>query len=706
MEKTLELVCGIDIGGTFTDSVLQDSDGTVVYGKALTSYHDGFESGFFNSIEAAGEQLGLSPSEVFEKLTRISHGSTVATNIVVERNGSKIGLLTTKGHEDAIIMMRGLGRIAGETHENILKVAEIPKPDPLVSRQKIKEITERIDSNGEVVVSLNEEDVRNAARQLVQEGVEAIAISFLWSFKNPAHEMQAKAIVEEIAPNLFVTCGHEVSQTLGEYERTVAAVINAYVGPTTSQYLEKIQNGIAARGSSSSFLIMQCHGGMFPAVRSRQAPVLTIGSGPVGGMIGCASLVKELGYRNIIATDMGGTSFDVGLVVEGQPLTSDQNIVDKFFYHAPNVRIVSIGAGGGSIAWRDSFSGGLRLGPESAKASPGPACYGLGGENPTTTDADLLLGYIDPNKTFGTGSGRGLRLRKDLAEKGIGRLAESLDMSTIEVAQGIVDVANTMMANLIQNEIIGQGLDPRDFVVVSYGGAGPVHAAAYAKDLGIKTVVIPGEVSAVWSAFGISISDIRYEKEMQMGLLSPFNPNELEENFFTLEKEATETVQQEIGKEANIEFRRFAKVRYQSQRHSLEVPVELGTIDDQQVQQLINNFRNMYEARYGTAAVLPGARMEIESIRSEPTISVWKPERKLMENSGETPPQESHKEKREVYFGRGRSAVLAEIYDGTKLLAENIVHGPAVIDLPGTSIVIDEGQKVRKTERGDYIMSL
>lgn len=700
-----ELVCGVDIGGTFTDCVLLDLDGNVVYGKALTSYKDGFESGFFNSIEAAGEQMGLSSGEVFQRLSRISHGSTVATNIVTERNGSKVGLITTKGHEDTIIMMRGLGRVAGETPENILKVVEIPKPDPLISRQQIKGISERMDCNGDVVVELNEQEIREAVRNLINSKVEAISISFLWSIKNPLHELRAKEIIQEMAPDLFITCGHEASQTLGEYERTIAAAINAYVGPTTSKYLEKIQNGIRSRGSDASFLIMQCHGGMFPAIRSRQAPVLTIGSGPVGGIMGCESLAKELGYKNIIGTDMGGTTFDVGLIVNGDPLTSEQAIVDKFFYNAPNVKIQSIGAGGGSIAWVDSYSGGLRVGPQSTKANPGPACYGLGGEEPTVTDADLLLGYIDPETVFGTGSGRGLHLNKELAEKAVSKLASTLGISTIEAAQGIVDVANAKMANLIENEVIGHGLDPRDFVVVSYGGAGPVHAASYAEDLGIRTVIIPGEISSVWSAFGISISDIRYETEKEVVLLSPFNAEELETLFFEIENNSKDLVYKEVGEDANIEFKRYVRMRFNWQKHSLEVPLSSETLNEETIKQVVNDFTSMYKERYGSASILPGAQLEIESIRSEPVVRVWKPKRKTEAVSSATPPEGAKKPERLVYLG-GTSPVNAQIYNGSKLLGGNIVNGPAVIDLPGTSIVIDKGQQVQKTERGDFILSL
>jgi N-methylhydantoinase A len=701
-----ELICAVDIGGTFTDSIIVTGSGKTVYGKVPTSRGDLFESGFFGSIESAAEKLGLSPDETFRQIRYMMHGSTVSTNSVVERRGARVGLLTTKGHEDAIIMMRGLGRVTGEPPENVLRVTETRKPDPLVPRQSILGITERMDLNGDVVVDLNEGEVRQAVQDLLDQGVEAFAISYLWSFKNAAHEMRTKEIVQELAPGSFVTCASEVSKTLGEYERTVAAVINAYVGPITSRYLDHLHEGLRTRGFQHSFDIMLCHGGMVPLQQSKELPVLTIGSGPVGGVMGSAFIMNELNVKDLILTDMGGTSFDVGLIRDGQPLTADQAILHKYQYNAHNIEIISIGAGGGSIAWIEPYSGSLRVGPQSAGATPGPACYGVGGTEPTVTDAVLLLGYIDPGATFGSGRVGGIRPDKALAEKAIRRVAEPLGLTPVEAAQGIVEIINSKMANLIENEVIGRGFDPRDFALISYGGAGPIHAAAYARNLGISLIVVPGETASVWSAFGIATSDIRYHLEEETTLLSPIPPADLHSHFEGLERQGRELVDLTSGHEGKVVFQRFAKIRYQWQRQSLEVPVPEGELDEEKIDAVLADFTKRYEERYSSAALLPEARYEIESLRVEPIVSIPKPYRERSPLAGETPPDGARRADREVYFPGARESVRASIWDGTQLQAGNVIEGPAVVDLPTTSIVLEGGQSARKTEFADYILTV
>ncbi|MDQ2700010.1 MAG: hydantoinase/oxoprolinase family protein, partial [Actinomycetota bacterium] len=302
-------VCGVDIGGTFTDCVLVDEDGRVAYGKSLSSPDDSFQSGFFGAIEAAAEQLNLTTEDVYkggEGL--ISHGSTVATNVVVERKGARVGLITTAGFEDTVRIMRGMGRATGEPAENLLKVAQTAPPIPLVDRECIVGIPERIDADGDVIVELDEKAIENAVEELQAKGVEAIAIAFMWSVRNDAHEQRAREIVARVAPELFVTVSSDISRTVGEYERFIAAVVNAYVGPVTSPYLHGLQNRLGEIGFENDLHIMQCHGGMVPLHVGADRPIFTIGSGPVGGVIGCARVSEALGTNDIIASDMGGTS--------------------------------------------------------------------------------------------------------------------------------------------------------------------------------------------------------------------------------------------------------------------------------------------------------------------------------------------------------------------------------------------------------------
>jgi N-methylhydantoinase A len=699
------MVCGVDIGGTFTDCVLIDEAGRVAYGKALSSPADSFKSGFFGSIESAGDQLGLGPDEIYMKMDRlISHGSTVATNIVVERKGAEIGLITTRGFEDTVRTMRGLGRPTGEPPENLLRFAETRKPEPLVPIERTFGVAERIDSDGDVVVELDEAAVAVAADALVAAGVETIAIAFLWSVRNDAHERRAREIVKERAPDVFVTISSEISKSVGEYERFVATLINSYVGPVTSTYLHGVQGRLADVGFAGELHIMQCHGGMVPLGIGADRPIFTIGSGPVGGLIGCARIAEDLGRGDIIASDMGGTSFDVGIIKDGEPLAADDTLLGKWRYRVPAVEVISIGAGGGSIAWIDELGGGLRVGPQSASSLPGPCCYDRGGEEPTVTDADLILGYIAPEATFGSKGDRGgFKPRRDLAEKAIKeKVADPLGLSVTDAALGIIEVANAKMAAALENEIIGRGFDPRDFVLMSYGGAGPFHAAGYAASLGVETIVVPGEAASVWSAFGISQADIRYQYESSVVLIEPFDPEAVKSAFGELEVQARAALTDREDVDA-FEFRRFARMRFQWQRHELEMSFPAGEIDAATLEEVKREFVEIYTQRYGEVALLPGATVEIVSIRLEPAITMGS---ENLDRMDFVEGEEFAKGTRPVYFERGAGAVEAAVYNGDAMPIGEVVEGPAVIDLAITGIVIPPGTKCERRPTGDFVMTM
>jgi N-methylhydantoinase A len=699
------MVCGVDIGGTFTDCVLIGEDGKVAYGKALSSPADSFKSGFFGSIESAGDQLGLEPGELYTKMDRlISHGSTVATNIVVERKGAEIGLITTRGFEDTVRTMRGLGRPTGEPPENLLRFAETRKPEPLVPIERTFGVAERIDSDGDVVVELNRAEVAAAADALLEAGVETIAIAFLWSVRNDAHERRAREIVRERAPDTFVTISSEISKSVGEYERFVATLINSYVGPVTSTYLHGVQGRLADVGFAGELHIMQCHGGMVPLGLGADRPIFTIGSGPVGGLIGCARVADDLGRRDIIASDMGGTSFDVGIIKDGEPLAADDTLLGKWRYRVPAVEVISIGAGGGSIAWIDELGGGLRVGPQSASSLPGPCCYDRGGSEPTVTDADLILGYIAPEATFGSkGERGGFKPRRDLAEQAIReKIAEPLGLSVTDAALGIVEVANAKMAAALENEIIGRGFDPRDFVLMSYGGAGPFHAAGYAASLGVETIVVPGEAASVWSAFGISQADIRYQYESSVVLIEPFDVDRVKGAFDGLEAQAGEALGQREDASA-FDFRRFARMRFQWQRHELEMRFPAGEIEAATLEEVKRRFVELYTERYGEVALLPGARVEIVSIRLEPAIEMGS---EAIDRLDVATGEEFRKGTRPVHFERGAGAVDAAVYNGDAMPLGEVVEGPAVIDLAITGIVVPPGTRCERRQTGDFVMTM
>jgi N-methylhydantoinase A len=692
------LIAAVDIGGTFTDCVLVDPSGRVAYGKALSSPADDFQSGFFGSLASSATLAGHDPDELFKQLTRlVSHGSTVATNIVVENKGAVVGLITTKGHEDTLLMMRGLGRVVSEPPENVLKVTQTHKPAaPLVPRERIRGVTERVDSVGEVVVALDEAEVEQAARELAEAGCEAFAICFLWSPQNATHEQRAREIVERVAPDAFVSVSSELSSAVGEYERTVAAVVNAFIGPRTSGYLHKLEERLNELGFREGFMLMQCHGGMVPLEDGSDRPILTIGSGPVGGMVGTQRLAAELGMPNVIATDMGGTSFDVGIIQGLEPEIAAETVIDKYTYRIPAVEVLSIGAGGGSIAWLEQHSGTLRVGPHSASSNPGPACYGLGGEEPTVTDADLVLGYLDPHAVFGTAGDRQIRPDRALAEQAIRRVAEPLGLSVTDAALGIVEIINSKMANLLENVVVGRGFDPRDFTIFSFGGSGAVHAAGYARELGVSEVLVPGEVASVWSAFGIALSDVRYTRESDLQLISPLDPAILQQVYDELETD----LRRQLGSDAaSAEFRRFARMRYEWQRNELEVSVPNGQLDEEQVTKVTTDFEQRYEQRYGSAALLPDARFEIVNVRSEAAV----PTGVAVQSHAVRPrSRDARKESRPVAFERGREPEDTPIYDGTALPADEPIAGPAVIDLPTTGIVIPPDASATRSVRGDF----
>ncbi len=501
--------CGVDIGGTFTDCVLVDETGTITLAKASSTPQD-FSQGFLDAIEEAARQRGIDPEGVFGEIELLLHGTTVGTNVLVQMRGAKTGLITTRGHRDALVMMRSYGRSAGLPIEKLLHVSRHRKPDPIVPPQLIKEVSERVDWAGDVFLPLNEDEARAAVEELVAEEVDAIAISFLWGFVNPDHERRVKALVQELAPDVFVSCAHELIAKPGEYERTAAAAINCYVGPSTSTYVQRLDGATRERGYTHPLLIMQAAGGVVPANEVAEAPLFTIGSGPVGGVTGATFLADVLGHKNVIACDMGGTSFDVGLVHDGLPISSSETVINQYTFFMPRLLIESIGAGGGSIVWVDEQSGTIRVGPESAGADPGPACYGRGGERPTITDVNVLLGRYNPENFLG---GR-LALDREAAERAMASVAEALGMDVVEAAAGAARIVEYQMADLMRQMTVEQGLDPREFVVYAYGGAGAAHAAVFARELGCTEVVVPlGDLASTWSALGVMSSDVLHVYE-------------------------------------------------------------------------------------------------------------------------------------------------------------------------------------------------
>src|SRR3954453_23500061 len=428
----MSYLVGIDIGGTFTDCAIVDRAGKLLTTKVPSTPQD-FSRGMMDALGAGAQALGLSLDRFCRDIDFLSHGTTVGTNTIIQKRGAKVGLITTKGHEDAIHIMRGSRGYGGR---DILKVVHFPepsKPTPIVPKRLIRGISERVDCFGEIVVKLNEQQAEAAIRELVAQGVEAIAICFLWSFRNPQHEDRVKAMVQQIAPEIFVTTSVDIAPKWGEYERVTATALNAYLGPVMSGYLERLDSSLIDLGYKHGLQIAQCGGGTVPVARAGEAPLLTLDSGPVAGVTASMFLGAAMGEKHVITPDMGGTSFDVSIIYEGKPAYSFISNTDQYEYFLPKVDLQAIGAGGGSLVRANPETRTLTVGPDSAGAFPGPVCYSRGGKVPTVTDAQLVLGYLDPENFAG---GR-MKLDRESAFSTIQSLGKSIGMSAAECAAGI-----------------------------------------------------------------------------------------------------------------------------------------------------------------------------------------------------------------------------------------------------------------------------
>src|SRR3954462_13606781 len=467
----MSYLVGIDIGGTFTDCAIVDAAGKLLTTKVPSTPPD-FARGMMDALGAGAEALGITLDDFCRDIAFLSHGTTVGTNTIIQKRGAKVGLITTRGHEDAIHIMHGSRGYGGRDIRKVVHFPETSKPAPIVPKRLIRGVSERVDCFGEIVSPLNEEEAENAIKDLVAQGVEAIAICFLWSFRNPEHEKRVKALVQKIAPSLFVTCSVDIAPKWGEYERVTATALNAYLGPVMAGYLDKLNVSLESLGYGHGLQITQCGGGTVPVARAGEAPLLTLDSGPVSGVTASMFLGAAMNEKNVITTDMGETSFDVSIIYDGKPAYSFISNTDKYEYFLSKVDLQAIGAGGGSLARVHAETRTMTVGPDSAGAFPGPVCYGRGGKIPTVTDAQLVLGYLDPNNFAG---GR-MTLDYASAIRAIEALGKQIGMSAIECAAGICRIVEFQMADVIRKVTVEKGHDPREFVLFAFGGAGPAHA--------------------------------------------------------------------------------------------------------------------------------------------------------------------------------------------------------------------------------------
>ncbi|MFT4563169.1 MAG: N-methylhydantoinase A [Gammaproteobacteria bacterium] len=709
----MSFVIGVDIGGTFTDctvinaSAEQDHSGAtpasgIVIGKAPSTPPD-FHTGFIDAIRAAAVQLNLTPTELVGQAQGIYHGCTVGTNALVEHRTAKVGLLTTRGHADAIFFMRSGGRLKYLPAAEIAHIASHTKPTPLIPKQLIEEIDERVTFDGKVLVELNLKQAGEAVDRLLDSGVEAIAISLVWSVANDAHEQQLARLIAHKAPGMFVSVSSEVIPRVGEYERTVATVVNALIGPAMGTYLEQLETELATLGYARSVQIMSCSGGLMDARFARSHPILTVGSGPVAGLIGAASLASRPaagGGKEIITADMGGTTFDVGVVTNGKPLSRAATNYGQYEYFVPTLDVRSVGAGGGSIIACES--GAIRVGPRSAGARPGPACYANGGTDATVTDANLILGYLNPDYFLGGA----IDLDVEAARSALERAGAPLGFGAEQTAAAAARIVDNQMADAIRLASVQQGNDPRGFVMYAYGGAGPVHATALARELGITTVVVPlSDFAAAWSAFGIASSDALVVSEFAIGVTGPFAPELLNDVWQRLEAEATQRLVNQGISAASIQLERVADMKYTAQVHQIEVGAPEGHYDQRHAADLTDRFANEYERIFGRDSGYPDAGISLTGmrVRARAQISEFSLNRQPISNDV-TPSAKG--ERSIIFYEAGLNRQITPIFDGKTFRNGMHITGPAIVEYPDTTIVLRHGDRASVDEYGSVVIDV
>ncbi|HZI83889.1 MAG TPA: hydantoinase/oxoprolinase family protein, partial [Casimicrobiaceae bacterium] len=697
LSRGRRLLVGVDIGGTFTDCVVLDRRGRITATKC-PSTPDDFAQGMLVALQLAGERLGLSFEAFCNNIAVLTHGTTVGTNALLQRRGSKVGLITTRGHEDAIHIMRGS---RGVTARDIRKVVHFPesrKPDPIVPKRFIEGVSERVDCFGEVVVRLNESEAEAAIRRLVEQDVDAIGVCFLWSFKYPRHELRVKEMIRDLAPHLFVSCSVDLAPKWGEYERITATALNAYIGPVMAKYLGSLDRRLKASGYAQPLQITQCAGGSISVDKAMESPLLTLDSGPVSGVTGTQYLGRVMGCPNIITTDMGGTSFDVGIIFGGEPAYSFVSNVAQYEYFLPKVDIHAIGSGGGSLARVDRASKTLHVGPESAGADPGPACYGKGGTTATVTDADVVLGTINPDNFLG---GR-IKLDRDRAVAAVQVVAGALKLSLEEAASGIARIAEFKMSDIIRKMTVEKGFDPRDFVLFAFGGAGPAHAGVFAYELGVRKVIVPQkEIASSWCAFGAASADILHVYEQVDIQASPFDVARVNRALEALEKKADAQMARDGIAAQRRRFRFSLDMRHRGQINEVEVALPGKRLNGAFEQALRRRFSARYEQLYGRGSSYGEARAEIVTLRLRASAATPRPKLARVAKRARIDAKAAAGRRR-IYWADLERAVATPIYDGARLVAGNRIAGPAVVETTDTTVVVHPGRRLAVDAFGNF----
>jgi len=681
---------GIDIGGTFTDCVIVDARGRSTISKALTMADDPSIS-VLEALAKGCQAMGLTMERVLSNCNTFIHGCTIGTNAIIERTGSKTAFITTKGHEDMLLIGKVNQKVAGLTEAEIIHTSRLTKAEPpLVPRDLVFGVNERVIWNGEIIVPLQAEELNRVVDELSKRDIESVAVCLLWSFMNPRHEQEIKKVLETRLPRAYCSLSSEISPTFGEYERAIATVINSYIGPKVKTYLDSLQVKVRNTGYSKPLLAMQCEGGTTYVEEAARRAVLTVDSGPVGGVAGGRWLSKKYNEPNLICTDVGGTSFDVGLIYGGEPQWENEPVISKYRFRIPKIDIKSIGAGGGSIAWLD-IADVLRVGPQSAHAYPGPACYGRGGLQPTVTDADLVLGYLNPDNFLG-GT---LKLDRGKAEEALSTMARRINKNIVETAHAIFKIMNAQMADLIRKCTVERGFDPRNFSLIAFGGAGPTHIAFYGADVGAKSMfIVPN--ATVFSAFGMLTSPITHYVMASHRMQSPYSIEDCQQltNIFT---SSTEEILTKFTNERippnKVKIDKSVTIRYKMQVHEIEVEIKEENITPEILQNtIIPRFEKKYSEIYGAGTEAKEAGTELITCKIVGRYYGFVIKEAAPKSFVKAKPHSGSKMKgkREAFFEkRGRLVGLdTAIFDGDRLSAGDRLIGPSIVERYGDAIVI------------------
>jgi N-methylhydantoinase A len=661
----------MDIGGTFTDFVVVDeAEGRTISGKVLSTPADPAE-GVLEGLQSFVPER--------RRIGFLVHGTTVGLNAFLERRGTRVLLLTTAGLRDTYSIAR---------HDRKeLYALQYRKPERLVPRRDVHEVRERLRFDGSVDTPLELESLDPIVQKVRAEGIEAVAVCLIHAFTNPEHELAVREHLRRAVPGLSITLSHEIAREWREYERASSAVLNAYIAPRVERYLRTLERGLVDVAVSSPLYVMQSNGGITTARKAREQPIQTLLSGPVGGSIGGAALARSSGRPNLLCVDMGGTSFDLSLIVEGRPSISTETELEGLPVLMPLVDIQTIGAGGGSLAWLEA--GGLRVGPQSAGADPGPACYGRGGTQPTVTDANLQLGRLDPAYFLG---GR-MQLDERAATSALKPVAAELGLDHMALAEGMLAIVNARMADAMRTITVKQGIDPREYALVAFGGAGPMHAVWLAEELEIGEVIVPWS-PGTFSAWGMLQTDLRHDLAQTFYRpLDGLDPAAMLEVYEGLEAEGAALLREEDVAEADEYFARFADMRYVGQEYSVTVPIQDGDL-----QGIAGTFHDAHRVRYGHAT--PGAPVEFVNLRLAAMGRIAAGAVPYTPPTGDA----GHE------LG-SRAVVFADRpHETAILLREGLAPGyaragPLVIEEEGSTTVVPPGRSLRVDDSGNLLIA-